>query len=223
MIKRPGFADNNHSPVSDAWRLSFTPQNCLDQATHLVAASVINTVSDFVIVLLPIKTVLGLRLPKGQRVIVYLLFSGGIAASISGGVRTYFTWLFTSSPDRDTTWIAYYVMLTSSIELFIGIVSRAPARLHQNRDLSYLADLTNSLFRYVPLSRPQNHFSAATSLDWSGWRPCHMLPNPLLLSAPRVRAIPAQRLRSAAKTSLGCRWRRSSQSPTATGDTRRRT
>lgn len=114
------------SPVSDAWTPSFTPQKCLDQGTHLVAASIINTVTDFIIVLLPIKTVLGLRLPRRQRVIVYLLFSGGLVASISGAIRTYYSWLFVSIPNRDTTWIAYYVMLTSTIELFVGIVSLNP-------------------------------------------------------------------------------------------------
>lgn len=91
-----------------------------------MAASIINTVTDFIIVLLPIKTVLGLRLPRRQRVIVYLLFSGGLVASISGAIRTYYSWLFVSIPNRDTTWIAYYVMLTSTIELFVGIVSLNP-------------------------------------------------------------------------------------------------
>lgn len=138
-----------------------TPQKCLDQGTHLVAASIINTVSDFVIVLLPIKTVLGLRLPKRQRIIVYLLFSGGIVVSITGGIRTYFSWLYTSSPDRDTTWFAYYVMLTSSIELFVGIVSCISARHH-----SPLLDLSSKLnsSRYVLPSQPQSPSSAAMSL-----------------------------------------------------------
>ncbi|KAK1768473.1 hypothetical protein QBC33DRAFT_557930 [Phialemonium atrogriseum] len=110
------------SPISDYWKVSLTPQKCLNQASHLLAASIINTITDFMTVFLPIKTVLGLHLPKRQRLIICLLFSGGIVASIAGAVRTYFSWLCASTPDHDTTWMAYYVTLTSSVELFLGII-----------------------------------------------------------------------------------------------------
>jgi hypothetical protein len=110
------------SPVSAYWTLSFTKQRCIDEEAHVLAAGVINTVTDFVIVLLPIQTVKNLRLPKRQRLAVCILFAGGLLASAAGGVRTYFTWRLTSAPNHDITWNSYYVMLVSSIELFVGIV-----------------------------------------------------------------------------------------------------
>lgn len=110
------------SPVSAYWTLSFTRQKCINEEAHVLAAGVINTVTDFIIVLLPIRIVKNLNLPKKQRVLVYLLFTGGLLASIAGAIRTYFTWRLTSSPDHDITWNSYYVMLLSSIELFVGIV-----------------------------------------------------------------------------------------------------
>ncbi|KAH8909986.1 hypothetical protein BR93DRAFT_925001 [Coniochaeta sp. PMI_546] len=110
------------SPVSAYWTLSFTKQKCINEEAHVLAAGIINTVTDFIIVLLPIKTVKNLNLPKKQRIAVYLLFTGGLLASIAGAVRTYFTWRLTSSPDHDITWNSYYVMLLSSIELFVGII-----------------------------------------------------------------------------------------------------
>jgi hypothetical protein len=117
---------NQHgSPVSAYWTLSFTKQKCIDEKAHVIAAGVINTATDFIIVLLPIKTVKDLKLPKKQRIVVYLLFAGGILASIAGAVRTYFTKRLTSSPDHDITWYSYNVMLVGSIELFLGIVSSA--------------------------------------------------------------------------------------------------
>lgn len=125
------YADKMPSPISDYWKVSLTPQKCLNQASHLLAASIINTITDFMTVFLPIKTVLGLHLPKRQRLIICLLFSGGIVASIAGAVRTYFSWLCASTPDHDTTWIAYYVTLTSSVELFLGIVSLTSPRILQ--------------------------------------------------------------------------------------------
>ncbi|OIW33761.1 hypothetical protein CONLIGDRAFT_677512 [Coniochaeta ligniaria NRRL 30616] len=110
------------SPVSAYWTLSFTKQKCINEEAHVLAAGVINTVTDFIIVLLPIRIVKNLNLPKKQRVLVYLLFTGSLLASIAGAIRTYFTWRLTSSPDHDITWNSYYVMLLSSIELFVGII-----------------------------------------------------------------------------------------------------
>ncbi|KAB5570724.1 integral membrane protein [Coniochaeta sp. 2T2.1] len=110
------------SPVSAYWTISFTPQKCINEKAHVVAAGTINTVTDFFIVLLPIKLVMELNLPKKQRVAVYVLFTGGILVGIAGAVRTYFTWLLTSSPNHDITWNSYYVMLVSSVELFLGII-----------------------------------------------------------------------------------------------------
>ena len=66
---------------------------------------------------------MGLNLPKAQRVVVYVLFAGGCLAGIAGAVRTYYTWLRTTSKDGDTEWGMYYVVVTSSVELFVGIVS----------------------------------------------------------------------------------------------------
>ena len=110
-------------PVSDYWTLSIEPQNCIDEKTHLVAANVINTITDFIVVLLPIKTTLGLELPVKQRVIVIGLFGAGLVASSAGIARTYFTWILTTAADRDTTWNAWAAWLASVIELHLGIVS----------------------------------------------------------------------------------------------------
>jgi len=108
--------------VADYWTISSEPQHCIDEAAHLLAAGIINTTLDFVIVLLPLKVVMDLKIPFRQRLIVYSLFSGGILASTAGAVRTYFTWVMTTTPDFDVTWNAYLVVLTSVLELYIGIV-----------------------------------------------------------------------------------------------------
>jgi len=78
-------------------------------------------VTDFLIVLLPIRTVLALKLPVKQRIVVYLLFTGGLLATAAGAVRTYVTFLM--GKNNDATWDGYLVVLTSSVELYIGIVS----------------------------------------------------------------------------------------------------
>ncbi|GAB1320209.1 hypothetical protein MFIFM68171_10419 [Madurella fahalii] len=116
------------TPISDIWTISITPQRCIDHGVHLLVASIINTVQDFVIVLVPIKTVIGLDLPVTQRATVLLLFAGGLLVCIAGAVRTHFTWLMVSSPDGDINWHSYDMMLASSIELLLGITcASAPA------------------------------------------------------------------------------------------------
>ncbi len=110
------------SPVSDFWTVSFTPQRCINEAAHLVSGSVINTFTDFFIVLLPVPIVMRLNLPRRQRIIVYMLFAGGILAGIAGVVRTYVTYLFISSSNGDLTWYAYYVMVSGAVALHLGIV-----------------------------------------------------------------------------------------------------
>jgi hypothetical protein len=40
--------------VSAYWTLPFTPQKCIDEKHHLLAAGIINTITDFCVVLIPI-------------------------------------------------------------------------------------------------------------------------------------------------------------------------
>jgi hypothetical protein len=89
------------SPVWEYWTLSSLPQNCINEAAHLLAAGLINTVTDFTVVILPIKTVARLKLPRRQYIILIGLFGAGFCACIAGCVRTYYTWIYTV--DYDTT------------------------------------------------------------------------------------------------------------------------
>ena len=66
------------------------------------------------------------ELSRAQTIIINLLFAAGFLASAAGGVRTYFTWVMTTSPDFDATWHGQLTWLSSILELNIGIVrSRA--------------------------------------------------------------------------------------------------
>lgn len=96
---------------------------CIDEASHLLAAGCINTFIDFIICALPYDAVMQLDLPLRQRIALYCLFTGGLLASGAGAVRTWLTYEWTSSPTHDLTWYACPVSLSSAIELYIGIVS----------------------------------------------------------------------------------------------------
>ncbi|KAJ3957496.1 hypothetical protein N0V92_005927 [Colletotrichum tropicale] len=110
-------------PLSQYWTLSAEPQNCINEAAHLLVASIINTATDFAVVLLPlalVRIVYKNKLSSRQMVIVNLLFGAGFLACFAGIARTYFTWIMTTEPD--VTWNAWMNWLMSSLELFLGII-----------------------------------------------------------------------------------------------------
>lgn len=116
-------ADDACSPPQAYWTLSVTPQACINETKHLLAAGCINTTTDFLIVLVPIPYVRRLRLPRKQQIIVASLFAGGIFVTAAGAVRTAVTFISFSDPNKDLTWNAIPVIITSALELYVGIVS----------------------------------------------------------------------------------------------------
>ncbi|KAI1645356.1 uncharacterized protein F4817DRAFT_183682 [Daldinia loculata] len=107
-------------PLSAFWDHSVRPQHCIDWAAHMLAASIINTITDWVVVLIPIWVALGLNLPIRQVGIVIFLFGLGILASSAGIVRSYYAWILAFHSDdiknRRDVW------LTSIVELNLGII-----------------------------------------------------------------------------------------------------
>ncbi|KAF7531421.1 hypothetical protein G7054_g8900 [Neopestalotiopsis clavispora] len=117
------------SPVSAYWTLSANPQRCINEAAHLLVAGIINTITDFVIVILPIKMTASLQLPRRQHIILYALFCTGFCACAAGCVRTYYTWILTTNYDK--TWYGWTVWISSAIELYLGIACASiPACRH---------------------------------------------------------------------------------------------
>ncbi|KAI0861042.1 hypothetical protein F4860DRAFT_186899 [Xylaria cubensis] len=109
-------------PISSIWEIPDSPAYCINEDAHLMSANIINTVTDFIVVLLPIRTTIALELSPRHRVVVISLFGIGLVASAVGIARTYFTWLLLTAADHDTTWRAWYVWLSSILELHLGII-----------------------------------------------------------------------------------------------------
>ncbi|KAK9782160.1 hypothetical protein SCARD494_13832 [Seiridium cardinale] len=120
LYRLVGVSKSRMSPISEYWTLSSKPQNCINEATHLLAAGLINTVTDFIVVTLPIKTVARLHLRRKQYIMLIGLFCAGFCACAAGCVRTYYTWGFTV--DYDRTWNGWAVWVSSAIELYLGII-----------------------------------------------------------------------------------------------------
>jgi hypothetical protein len=109
-------------PPQDYWKVSKGPQpNCINQASSLLVAGIINTLTDFAVVLLPIRTIWLLQMPTRQALIIIMLFSFGFVSCGAGILRTYYMYKVTQTWDQ--TWHSYPVWITSAIELYIGVVS----------------------------------------------------------------------------------------------------
>ncbi|KAH7391517.1 integral membrane protein [Cadophora sp. MPI-SDFR-AT-0126] len=108
-------------PIHDYWKVTKDPQpNCISQPATLLVAGIINTFTDLATVLLPIRTVITLQLPRRQMIVVILLFGFGFISCIAGVVRTYYMYEVTTGWDQ--TWRSYPVWVTSALELYIGII-----------------------------------------------------------------------------------------------------
>ena len=66
--------------------------------------------------------IMALELPTKQKVVICFLFAGGLFTCAAGVARILTTWKATTCDDSDLTWNYYLVILTSSLELFVGIV-----------------------------------------------------------------------------------------------------
>lgn len=159
------YTDDYCSPPEAYWTLSIAPQACIDETKHLLAAGCINTITDFLIVLVPIPYVRRLKLPRKQQIIVASLFAGGIFVTAAGAVRTAVTFVLFSDPNKDLTWNSIPVIITSALELYIGIVS-APWSIPAECCLRMLAFAYThhhvlKWFRYVLRFRLLNLFSLA--------------------------------------------------------------
>ncbi|PQE28968.1 integral membrane protein [Rutstroemia sp. NJR-2017a BBW] len=108
-------------PPQDYWKVTIEPQpNCINQASSLLVAGVINTLTDFLVVLLPIRAVSTCRLPPRQTMVVSFLFTLGFLSCFAGIIRTYYMWRVTQ--EWDQVWHSYPVWVSAAVELYIGII-----------------------------------------------------------------------------------------------------
>ena len=86
-----------------------------------MVSGVINTITDFIVVLLPIPLVWNLRLATARRIKLISLFAAGILVCCAGIMRNIYTYRLTQT--WDPSWAASPVFITSTIKLDVGIVS----------------------------------------------------------------------------------------------------
>jgi hypothetical protein len=152
------------------WTLSWTPQTSwISERGNLLGAGIINTATDFIVVILPMPTVWKLKIPLQQQIIVVMLFSAGFVVICAGAVRTYYLYQVTVGWDK--TWTAFAAWVASSVELYVGIVSLfpTPSNAFLTKQICASLPATKQFFnRYVPKllgSSFLSHARASTRLS----------------------------------------------------------
>lgn len=137
-FSRTNTNSNINSPYSDYWKLTSDPQpNCFNEGNILLVAGIFDTVSDLVVVILPIPKVWQLKLPNRETIIVIALFGTGFMVALAGAVRTIFICRIERTWDR--TWVTHNVWLAASVGLYLDVVSSLITPLNPN--LTYILDL----------------------------------------------------------------------------------
>ncbi|TGO85274.1 hypothetical protein BPOR_0413g00010 [Botrytis porri] len=133
-------------PPSHYWLITFAPQpECINETLHVTIAGTINTITDCIVVLFPIPKMLRLQISQRQRLIIIFLFGAGFLVCVAGAVRTYYT--YAELVSSDMTWDTYHVWISSTVELYVGIIGASvPA--------------TKPFFtRYIPFILPRSLLS----------------------------------------------------------------
>ena len=112
----------SHRPMSAYWTVSSTFQQCISEHTHIFVGGLFNTLTDFLVILLPLPIILSLQVHRRQQILLCLLFGGGVATCITGIIKEWYSWQEDST--YDFTWFSYGVWISSTLELNIGLVSK---------------------------------------------------------------------------------------------------
>ncbi|KAI5842478.1 hypothetical protein DFP73DRAFT_553761 [Morchella snyderi] len=114
---------------SRAWAPTF-PQGCNDLVVVYYVMASFNILSDIVILLLPLPSLMKLQVNKRKRVALLLIFSCGSVAVVASIVRINALYKYQTAvlTGGDIPYIAIYILLWSQIEVNVGIISAsAPA------------------------------------------------------------------------------------------------
>ncbi|KAF2705626.1 hypothetical protein K504DRAFT_387578 [Pleomassaria siparia CBS 279.74] len=98
------------------------PPKCYDPTRLYLFSACISLFTDVVILLLPIPTLLGLRVPMSKRLALIGIFSVGLLAIVASCVRMWVMALWAQSPDKSAQFGAD-LLLWGQVETNAGIIS----------------------------------------------------------------------------------------------------
>ncbi|KAG0137518.1 hypothetical protein HOY82DRAFT_649234 [Tuber indicum] len=125
-------------------------------------------VIDFILWLLPLKLIYPLKLPRAQKIGLYMVFILGAMVFISASVRiSLILALGTFGPDTgDPTWMTYQINLWSIVEATVGIICSSLPTLRPlfTKRFPFVSELLSKIFDRPDTAWNQNSFHIPTSI-----------------------------------------------------------
>ncbi|WDK12808.1 hypothetical protein CGRA01v4_04089 [Colletotrichum graminicola] len=108
-------------PAWHYWDLFVENRKCLDEWPPLAAQSVSMVVIDVIVYMIPIPTLVRLKLPAAQRLVLIFLFSLGTVVVVAGAMRTY--WVHhVGMQTYDVTWEGFELWIWTALEANLDVV-----------------------------------------------------------------------------------------------------
>ncbi|KAH9868670.1 hypothetical protein J1614_007742 [Plenodomus biglobosus] len=108
-------------PVKNYWTLTAPANSCMDEGYVTLVCGILNCVADFATTITPIPLVMGLHMPRRQRIAVAILFGLGIIVTVAGVVRTWYIYA-SLIKSYDQTWYAYPLWIAAAVEIDLGVI-----------------------------------------------------------------------------------------------------
>ncbi|QMW28917.1 hypothetical protein G4B84_004252, partial [Aspergillus flavus NRRL3357] len=129
------------SPIQKSWDITITTGSCINTAGVYLATAITNTISDVILLLLPIPVVWGLRLPVIQKVGVLCMFGVGFLTTSISIVRLATLMPLVTSQDqtRDIALAAIFIDIEANTIIICGSFPylRQFLRYHAPRWMDY--------------------------------------------------------------------------------------
>ncbi|CAG9990171.1 unnamed protein product [Clonostachys byssicola] len=109
-------------PIARGWDITITEGQCLSTAAIYIATAVLNIISDVIILVLPIKMVVGLQMKTARKIGLLAVFTIGSATVVTGIVRAALLPAMLNSPD--VTWevakVSTWFMVEANLLVICG-------------------------------------------------------------------------------------------------------
>ena len=108
--------------MNSYWNFINFSRDCVTEGPPLLAQTIITVITDFLVFALPLPTLVCLRLPVVQRVVLFILFGVGAVVVISSCMRAYWVHYMVDST-YDVTWEGWELWIWTAVEINLGIIA----------------------------------------------------------------------------------------------------
>ena len=154
-----------YSPLSAYWDVEPQyPYVCVNIGMFTLVCGILNILTDFLCLFLPVPMIWNIQRPKKQRIAILAMFAVGALTCVAGIARTIYADI-TLRKTYDMTWWLYPLHLATALEIDVGLVSLIAPFLSNTRSSRKIEPVVEThIFRSAHLSRRSEPYFFITRL-----------------------------------------------------------